>query len=259
MQYKTWRRLLLGASLAVLSAFASGQAVALTAPQALAMAAQDSEGRIAAMQTAVSTPDARIVPYLQALHDDAVHYTDTHAFIVQGGQASDPVTGQPVQLPDSAQEVVNNTYMRGQIEAALAVLQLQSPEVTVRLHAAKAMRDAANSAQLPLIEQALVTEKNAAIRHALEQARTVAMLGSEQPTQRVMAVQALSAAGTPDAKTLLSERLAEERDPNVIAAIAKGVSAIDNNLAWGERLGVVFSGLSLGSVLLLAALGLAIT
>jgi urea transport system permease protein len=45
----------------------------------------------------------------------------------------------------------------------------------------------------------------------------------------------------------------------VRAALKKSLSAVDNRLAWGERAGVLFSGVSLGSILLLVALGLAIT
>ena len=259
MRHMTWRHRLLGASLAVLGALASGQALALTAQQALAMAAGDSDERIAAMQAALNPPDARTTAYLQALRDDAVQYTEQAAFIVQDAQARDPVTGQGVPLPEGAQEVMNNTYMRGQIEAALAVLQLQSPDEATRLDAAKAMADAASASQLPLIERALQAESSPAVRTALARVKTVAMLGSDQVAQRMLAVQALGEAATPEAKTLLNERLADEPDASVKAAITQAVAAIDEKLAWGERLGALFSGLSLGSVLLLAALGLAIT
>jgi urea transport system permease protein len=45
----------------------------------------------------------------------------------------------------------------------------------------------------------------------------------------------------------------------VQAALQAALAKVTSQLAWGERLGVVFTGISLGSILLLAALGLAIT
>jgi urea transport system permease protein len=45
----------------------------------------------------------------------------------------------------------------------------------------------------------------------------------------------------------------------VKTAIAASIASIDGSLVWGDRINAVFSGISLGSVLLLAALGLAIT
>jgi urea transport system permease protein len=58
---------------------------------------------------------------------------------------------------------------------------------------------------------------------------------------------------------LLLERLGSESDPKVRVALQKAADAIQQRLAWGERAQLLFSGLSLASILLLAALGLAIT
>ena len=73
------------------------------------------------------------------------------------------------------------------------------------------------------------------------------------------AAETLGASRSPDAKLLLNQRLGEEGDAKVKAALADAIAHIDAGLAWGDRLNALFSGLSLGSVLLLAALGLAIT
>jgi urea transport system permease protein len=58
---------------------------------------------------------------------------------------------------------------------------------------------------------------------------------------------------------MLLERQAQETDPGVKAALQKAIDAIAARLAWGERAQLLFSGVSLGSILLLVALGLAIT
>src|SRR6218665_3098683 len=79
------------------------------------------------------------------------------------------------------------------------------------------------------------------------------------PALRPAPAQALSPTATPDTRRLLNERAALEDDAQVQAALQAALRAIDGRLAWGERLGALFSGISLGSILLLVALGLAIT
>ena len=89
--------------------------------------------------------------------------------------------------------------------------------------------------------------------------RAATWLASDDKSQRLAAAEALGAQRSPDVKLLLNQRLADEPDAEVKAALQRAIAHIDASLAWGERLGVLFTGLSLGSILLLAALGLAIT
>ena len=93
----------------------------------------------------------------------------------------------------------------------------------------------------------------------LELVRAASALASDDPAQRLAAARALGEQRTPATKLLLNDRLAEEPDAAVQAAIREAIRHIDDTLVWGDRLNAVFSGVSLGSVLLLAALGLAIT
>ncbi len=90
-------------------------------------------------------------------------------------------------------------------------------------------------------------------------ARAAVLLASEDKSQRLTAAGALAQSRTPDTKLLLNERLSVESDAEVKAQLQSAIRQIDDSLRWGERLGAMFTGLSLGSILLLAALGLAIT
>jgi urea transport system permease protein len=89
--------------------------------------------------------------------------------------------------------------------------------------------------------------------------RAASLLNSADAAKRISAAATLAESKNPDTKLLLNERLTDETDPAVKAALKKAVANIDGALVWGDRLNAVFSGISLGSVLLLAALGLAIT
>jgi urea transport system permease protein len=64
---------------------------------------------------------------------------------------------------------------------------------------------------------------------------------------------------TPDTQLLLNQRLSQEEDKQVRAQLQTSLLTIQAALSWGEKLGALFTGISLGSILLLVALGLAIT
>jgi urea transport system permease protein len=73
------------------------------------------------------------------------------------------------------------------------------------------------------------------------------------------AAKALADSQTPDTQRLLNQRLSEEQDKQVRSQLEASLSTIQAALNWGEKLGALFTGISLGSILLLVALGLAIT
>jgi urea transport system permease protein len=108
---------------------------------------------------------------------------------------------------------------------------------------------------LPLILKAKEKESDAEIRALLEITAAGMQLKSEDKPTRLAAIRAL---GASDNKTLLLEA-ASDPDEEIRLEAQKSLRAIEERLAWGEWLGLAFAGASLGSILLLAALGLAIT
>ena len=244
-----WAALVLGAP-----------AQALTVAQARALATGDTASRIAALnELVVGVPDEKTAALIQALADDAVKFTDSAVFIVRDGKGFDPVSGSEVQLPDAAEDVINNNQMRAELDAALALARLQSPDAKARLEAVKTLDSEPDEARLPLIEKAFAAEPDTAVKDALGNLRFALLLGSPDRAKRLDAAEALGSVSTPATKLLLNERLQAESDAEVKAALRVALAQIDSRLAWGERLGMVFTGISLGSILLLAALGLAIT
>ena len=244
-------------SLAALLCAAPAQA--LTPAEAQAIVIGDTDGRITALQQAVLNPDERKAALLQALADDAVKVAGGKVYIVRDDKATDPATGEALALPDDAEDVINNNRMRGEIDTALAVLKLFSPDGKLRLDAARAMLKEPDAGRLPLLDKALAAEPDERVKAVLALARAAVLLASEDKGQRLSAAGALAQSRTPDTKLLLNERLSVEADAEVKAQLQSAIRQIDDSLRWGERLGAMFTGLSLGSILLLAALGLAIT
>jgi urea transport system permease protein len=112
----------------------------------------------------------------------------------------------------------------------------------------------------PLLGRALEKETDAQIKALLTLAYAQANLGNSDPAARLAAVKALAETSSPVIKSVLLPLTEKAMEPNdrVRYAAISAVKSIDSRLAMTENLGRVFSGLSLGSILLLAALGLAI-
>ena len=236
---------------------------ALTPQEALAMAQGEGSARVQAIQAAVSKADAATLAFIQALSDDAVKIADGKPYVFQGDRALDPVTGAQVALSaevlTAAEDVVNNNRMRGELDNALAALKLLSPDAVLRRAAAKNLQGQVGEAQLPLLERALAQETESDIAQALGQLRAAALLSSTDEGRRVEAARLLGSSTQAATQTLLAERLAIETSPAVRQVLQRSLADVKARLAWGDRVGVVFSGISLGSILLLVALGLAIT
>ena len=245
--------------LALASCFVFGNAYALTPDQAKAIAIGEGDARIEALRAAVAGADEKTVAFFQALSDDAVKVVAGKPVIVKDGKAVDPVSGTEAPLPDTAEDVMNNNRMRGEIDTAMASLKLLSTDAAVRRDAVKTLQGEVDESKLPLIDKAFAQETVPDIKDRLGLLRAAALLSSSQSAKRLEAAKLLAESSQAATKTLLIERLQTEPDAQVKAALQFSLSQVESRLAWGDRLGAVFSGISLGSILLLVALGLAIT
>lgn len=251
-------------------AFACGlplAAHALTAPQALELAAGEADERVAQLLQLAASDDARAHALIRALSDESVQVQDGQVLIVQGAEAIDAVSGAVVALGDGAEEAVVNNRLRGALDSALAGMDLLQGDAARQREAAAILQrgafDDPTPAQLPLVERALSPEFSArldpAARESLQLAQAALHLASNDPAQRIAAARKLAGVGQPIVKALLSQRLESETDPAVKTALSQALSAVERALSTASVLGQMFTGFSLGSILLLAALGLAIT
>lgn len=251
-------------------AFACGlplAAHALTAPQALELAAGEADERVAQLLQLAASDDARAHALIRALSDESVQVQDGQVLIVQGAEAIDAVSGAVVALGDSAEEAVVNNRLRGALDSALAGMDLLQGDAARQREAAAILQrgafDDPTPAQLPMVERALSPEFSArldpAARESLQLAQAALHLASNDPAQRIAAARKLAGVGQPIVKALLSQRLESETDPAVKTALSQALSSVERALSTASVLGQMFTGFSLGSILLLAALGLAIT
>ncbi|MDP1566361.1 MAG: urea ABC transporter permease subunit UrtB [Polaromonas sp.] len=237
----------------------SAGAHALTPEEVKGMALGETETRVEALAKASAVPDDKTAAFIQALADDAVKTAGDKVFVIKDDKAYDPVTGAEMTVPDDAEDVINNNLMRGELDNALASIKLFSREDKVRAAAIKTLSGGADESRLPLIEKAYAAETVPALKSQLEMVRATILLSSSDKAKRLEAAARLSGSNNPISKTVLIARLSDEEDPEVKSALQASLRKVESALAWGDKLGAVFSGISLGSILLLVALGLAIT
>ncbi|WP_412460815.1 urea ABC transporter permease subunit UrtB [Pseudomonas sp. SC11] len=162
---------------------------------------------------------------------------------------------------DDTRKVRLNNRLRGLIDNALASHQLSASDSRVRLGAAQQLQKSAQPAQMATLDRAFAQESDPAVHAALGLALANLQLGASEPQVRLAAVRLLGETGDPLARTRLEALLqpGAESDSGVRTAAETSLAQVQRKLLIGELLGQAFSGLSLGSILLLAALGLAIT
>ena len=246
-------------SLMACMALTCSWAWALTPQQAHDIAVGETDARIAALNSALAEPDDRLLNYLNALSNDAVKVLDAQVFVVQGAQVTDPVTGNPLTLPANAEDAMLNNRLRGELDSAIAALKLFSADAALRRSAIAALIKEPEAAKRGLIERALNQETSADLKTQLGYALAAIDLSADNAEQRRAAAQLLGQLSHPDVQRLLNDQLQKETDATVRTQLTASLQRLSASLAWGDRLGVLFTGMSLGSILLLVALGLAIT
>ncbi|HEY0235089.1 MAG TPA: urea ABC transporter permease subunit UrtB [Afipia sp.] len=177
------------------------------------------------------------------------------------GKILDAATGAPVAaLPANADPVRLNNRLRGVVSAALGGLTLLSPDPAARIAAAQSVFKSPDEAFLPVIEKALTTEKSNAVKNAFLQAKAAIVLQKADASEadKIDAIAAMRMRGDQDALAMLTG-LGSDQPPAITRAATAAITSINNNLALWSVAQNAWYGLSLGSVLLLAAIGLAIT
>jgi urea transport system permease protein len=238
----------------VAALFISCPAFALERAAVEKLAFGDGDEKIEAIGALVVEGDPRAAELLQAFAAGELYTADKRILIIRGSEGVDAVTGARVSpLPAEREDVVANNRLRRAVGGALAAFNLTSRDAAQRLAAAKALSP--DAAMLPLIHKALEKETDPEIRAVLEMTAASAQLKEGSKEARIAAIRTLSLSNH---KSLLLEAAADP-DEDIRREAQKSLRAVEGRLALGEWLGLAFAGVSLGSILLLAALGLAIT
>jgi urea transport system permease protein len=180
----------------------------------------------------------------------------------KSGTVLDAATGARAAggAPAALKPVRLNNRLRRAVEAALGGLTLLSSDPSKRLEAAQAVFRSKDASALPTLDTAIAKEPDARIKRLLAQARAAVILSkadAKEPDQ-LDAIAVIRDRGDQDGLALLAG-LPADAPAEVKKAAAAATGAIEGRLALWATAQNAWYGLSLGSVLLLAAIGLAIT
>jgi urea transport system permease protein len=245
----------------------AGSATALAPEIVRDLAFGDGDVRDKAIAALVASGDARALPVLEAWRDGAARRDSSErVLLVDGDAAIDAASGAAVTpVPSDLDEVILNNRLRRELDGAINALRLASPDRAVRIAAAKALAGDADAMALPAIKAALARERDPDIKASLTLTGASIQLASSDRDTRLAAIKALSDSDMATTRSLLQALLARsgerfvEPDEALRAEAERSLRVVEARLARGDLVGRVFSGVSLGSILLLAALGLAIT
>ncbi|WP_445679872.1 urea ABC transporter permease subunit UrtB [Radicibacter daui] len=240
-----------------------------------ALAKGSYDDKIAAASALVATGDDRAGDVVKAFSAGNLYVRKSDGAIFVGrdgapsGQAllTDPVSGQDlgaVSESDYEKIRVNNKVRRALDELA-GGLALLGKDPAKRKAAAAGLFGTSDASQAGRLTTALEKEKDKGVAAAMRRSLASINIGDPDPAKRLAAVKELANSPDQQVRALLLSRLVEtngkpaEPDEEVRTLIDSTLSHINLTLQLWNIVGSLYQGLSLGAVLLLAAIGLAVT
>ena len=214
---------------------------------------------------------------LAAWLDDRLYVrpADSRVFVVKSADSAltafeliDPVTLAPAGASpsDALEKIGTNNRLRRVLRIAVARFDLAGPEAASRLAAVKEILRDIDEPTVELLRQRMPLETDAAVKKEIETGLALAALDGTDTPARLQAIQTLAGRISADVRNRLAALTAKsdagefvEPDAAVREAAGKAVEKIDRSRQLYSGIETMFFGLSMGSVLVLVAIGLGIT
>jgi urea transport system permease protein len=181
---------------------------------------------------------------------------------------TDPLTRQTAGTADTAEfgKIGTNNGLRKTLRVTLAQFDLANPDAAARVAAVKEMLRSPDDEVIAVLRARLTIETDADVKTAIQLGIALADLSSESAEIRLAAVATLAGSLSPEVLTRLQDIAGlndtggyAESDERVRDAARNAALRIERWRTFYSVLETSFFGLSIGSVLVLAAIGLAIT
>ena len=210
--------------------------------------------------------DPRVTAIITALQDGSLYAEKSSDPIVaiadKDGNYVNAISGEKIAAEDTeslARVPINNT-MRTQLRTVLAAMNLNDKSPAVRLDAVNRMiADGVDEDIIVLLHARQKTEPDDDVRTAIAAAVALMNLQSSEQQVRLDAIQILRGSLQQEVRTALLEIATNDTDASVKLQAKLALDSIETRISAYRLTENIFFGLSLGSVLLLSAIGLAIT
>ena len=201
---------------------------------------------------------------LVAYIDQNELYTDSsgHTYILKNDEKllSYPQLQAIDTWPSDLSQVTLVNTLRKALNFGQAKVKLNSDDASQRLAAVDILENNLDELDVATIKQLYLNEKSEAVKARLAQLKARLDFNSSDEFTKIEATKVLGDSNRPDVLALINQSLEQpQSNPALKAALLDAHNKIKTRIQISEWSGHVFSGLSTASILLLAALGLAIT
>ena len=201
---------------------------------------------------------------LVAYIDQNELYTDSsgHTYILKNDEKllSYPQLQAIDTWPSDLSQVTLVNTLRKALNFGQAKVKLNSDDAAQRLAAVDILENNLDELDVATVKQLYLNEKSEAVKARLAQLKARLDFNSSDEFTKIEAVKVLADSNRPDVLALINQSLEQpQSNPALKAALLEAQNKIKTRIQISEWSGHVFSGLSTASILLLAALGLAIT
>ena len=234
----------------------------------------DFKARAEAIRRLAQSADGRVTAILSSLLDGALYYRKTDKRIVHAAlvgnvyELRDALTDERLapEKKRGIKKISINNALRGQLRAVLATRSLFNEDPAERLSAIENILKDIDPGAAPLLREALARETHAKVRAGLETAIALLEIDHGDARARLAAIRRLEGNLHQQARNRLRQLLERdaagnpaETDRAARVAAARALKSVESKLKFYDFVQTLFFGLGLGSVLALAAIGLAIT
>ncbi len=206
-----------------------------------------------------SPPDGSKIPVMLEEQQDADG--KARAIRLVDGQPVKDEAGRELRFTDSDLTAVDTDMrLRSAIQQTLDMLALSNPDPDARWSAITKISNSQKESYIPILQARQTKETDERVKKAIYEAVALLQLADNDPAVKINAIQQLAALGSIGSLAELQKIAGgTNASPEVIQAAKKTVTSIQEHIWWVNFFGTIFRGLSLGSILLVVALGLAIT
>ncbi|MBL6599800.1 MAG: urea ABC transporter permease subunit UrtB [Alphaproteobacteria bacterium] len=234
-----------------------------------ALDAKNFAGKGKAIEALEALADPAALPVLRAMQEGLLFREKATKRIVIGVKAArsfeifDALSGEALGVVKKRKlkKISVNNRLRGRLRLAIGALALTSGDAAARSSAAKALVKDADPTILPALDRALAREQEVEVAAVMGVARAAIQAKGGEKSARLAAISALEGVLDREVMVVLGtlSQAANEPDAEIRALATETLAATEASGRYYGMLETLFFGVSLGSVLLLAAIGLAIT
>lgn len=204
-------------------------------------------------------PDGTKVPVL--LEEQTDSQSKGRAIRISDGQFLKDDKGAELRFASGDLNTADTDMnLRKVIQQTLDSLALSGPDPDARRSAVMKLGNSQKTQYLPLLQKRFGKESNTEVRRAIEESIALLQLADPGQDVQIAAVNKLAQVNAVGSLDILKRFAARENCPPAVkTAASHSIYLIEEHIWWVNFYGTVFHGISLGSILLVVALGLAIT